>query len=99
MPVIASVIWGAFLNIIGSVVGRALVALGLGVVTFTGMNASLDWMRDQAVSSILQLDPQLVQLLGVLKVGTFISIISSAVAVRLLLNGVQSGTFKRWVLK
>ncbi|WP_455553330.1 DUF2523 domain-containing protein [Comamonas kerstersii] len=99
MPVIASVIWGAFLNIIGSVVGRALVALGLGVVTFTGMNASLDWMRDQAVSSILQLDPQVVQLLGVLKVGTFISIISSAVAVRLLLNGVQSGTFKRWVLK
>lgn len=99
MPAIASVIWGAFLNIIGSVVGRALVALGLGVVTFTGMNASLDWMRDQAVSSILQLDPQVVQLLGVLKVGTFISIISSAVAVRLLLNGVQSGTFKRWVLK
>lgn len=99
MPVIASVIWGAFLNIISSVVGRALVALGLGVVTFTGMNASLDWMRDQAVSSILQLDPQVVQLLGVLKVGTFISIISSAVAVRLLLNGVQSGTFKRWVLK
>ena len=99
MPVIASVIWGAFLNIIGSVVGRALVALGLGVVTFTGMNSSLDWMRDQAVSSILQLDPQVVQLLGVLKVGTFISIISSAVAVRLLLNGVQSGTFKRWVLK
>lgn len=99
MPVIASVIWGAFLNIIGSVVGRALVALGLGVVTFTGMNASLDWLRDQAVSSILQLDPQVVQLLGVLKVGTFISIISSAVAVRLLLSGVQSGTFKRWVLK
>lgn len=99
MPAIASVIWGAFLNIIGSVVGRALVALGLGVVTFTGMNASLDWMRDQAISSILQLDPQVVQLLGVLKVGTFISIISSAVAVRLLLNGVQSGTFKRWVLK
>lgn len=99
MSAIASVIWGAFLNIIGSVVGRALVALGLGVVTFTGMNASLDWMRDQAVSSILQLDPQVVQLLGVLKVGTFISIISSAVAVRLLLNGVQSGTFKRWVLK
>lgn len=99
MSAIASVIWGAFLNIIGSVVGRALVALGLGVVTFAGMNASLDWMRDQAVSSILQLDPQVVQLLGVLKVGTFISIISSAVAVRLLLNGVQSGTFKRWVLK
>lgn len=99
MSVIASVIWGAFLNIIGSVVGRALVALGLGVVTFAGMNASLDWMRDQAVSSILQLDPQVVQLLGVLKVGTFISIISSAVAVRLLLNGVQYGTFKRWVLK
>lgn len=99
MSAIASVIWGAFLNIIGSLVGRALVALGLGVVTFTGMNASLDWMRDQAVSSILQLDPQVVQLLGVLKVGTFISIISSAVAVRLLLNGVQSGTFKRWVLK
>ncbi len=99
MPAIAAVIWGAFLNIIGSIVGRALVALGLGVVTFTGVDVALTWMKDQAVSSILQLDPQVIQLLGVLKVGTFISIITSAVAVRLMLNGVQSGTFKRWVLK
>lgn len=99
MPVIVSIIWGAFLNIIGSVVGRALVALGLGVVTFTGVSASIDWMKVQAINALQNLDPQLIQLLGVLKVGTFISIITSAVAVRLLLTGVQSGTLKRWVTK
>lgn len=99
MQIIAAAIWGAFLNIIGSVVGRALVALGLGVVTFTAVSSSLDWMKNQAINSIMQLDPQVIQLLGVLKVGTFISIITSAVAVRLLLSGVQSGTFKRWVIK
>lgn len=99
MPVIASVIWGAFLNIIGTVVGRALVALGLGVVTFTGVSTSLDWMKAQAVTALTSLPPELVQIMGVLKVGTFISIITSAVAVRLLLSGVQSGTMKRWVTK
>lgn len=99
MPMLASIIWGAFLNIIGSVVGRALVALGLGVVTFTGVNASIDWMKGQAIAAIQTLDPQVIQLLGILKVGTFISIITSAVAVRLLLNGVQSGTMKRWITK
>lgn len=99
MPMLASIIWGAFLNIIGSVVGRALVALGLGVITFTGVSASIDWMKGQAITAILSLDPQVIQLLGILKVGTFISIITSAVAVRLLLNGVQSGTMKRWITK
>lgn len=99
MAVIAAAIWGAFLNIIGSIVGRALVALGLGVVTFTGMSVLLDGMKDQAIGAIQGLDPQVVALFGVLKIGTFISIITSAVAVRLLLSGAQSGTVKRWVTK
>lgn len=99
MPALVAVLWGGLLNILGTLVGRIIAAIGVGVVTYTGVSSSLDWLKTQAVSSLHMLDPQVVGLLGVLKVGVFISIISSAVMARLLLSGLQSGTFKRWVTK
>lgn len=99
MPALVAILWGGLLNILGTLVGRIIAAVGVGVVTYTGVSSSLDWLKNQAVSSLQMLDPQVVGLLGVLKVGVFISIISSAVMARLLLSGLQSGTFKRWVTK
>ncbi len=99
MPALVAILWGGLLNILGTLVGQIIAAVGVGVVTYTGVSSSLDWLKNQAVSGLQMLDPQVVGLLGILKVGVFISIISSAVMARLLLSGLQSGTFKRWVTK
>ena len=99
MPVFIAAIGGMLINIVGSLVGRVLVALGIGVVTFTGVNAALDELKVQAVQSFAALPPEVVGMLGMMKVGVSISIVTSAIAARLLLDGLTSDTFKRWTLK
>ena len=97
MPAILAMLGGMLINITGSIVGQVLVALGIGVATYTGIDITLDWLKAQAVSNFQVLDPRIVGMLGVLKVGECISIVTSAMLARATINGVQSGTFKRWV--
>lgn len=99
MPVFIAAIGGMLINIVGHLAGRVLVALGIGVITYTGLSASLDWMKAQALGSFAGMPAEAVQLAAFLKVGTCISIVSSAMAARMLINGMQGDTFKRWVLK
>lgn len=99
MPAFLWALGSLLLQIVGSMAGRVLVALGVGVVTYTGMNASLTWLKQQAVASVTMLPADVLQVLGILKVGSCVSIVASAMVARLLINGVQSDTFKRWVIK
>lgn len=99
MPIFVAAIGGMLLNIVGSLVGRVLVALGIGIVTFTGLNAALDALKTQAIQQFASLPPEVFGMLGVMKVGVAISIVTSAIAARLLLDGLTSDTFKRWTFK
>ena len=99
MPVFVAAIGGMLLNIVGSMVGRIFIALGLSVITYKGMDASVTWLKDQAVSALNGLPGEALSLLGYMRVGEVISVLTSAMTTRLLLDGVQSGTFKKWVLK
>ena len=99
MPVFIAAIGGMLINLVGTLVGRVMVALGLSVVTYTGISASLDAIKAQAIASFGALPAETMSIISLLKVGQCISIVSSAIAVRLLLNGLTGDTFKRWVGK
>jgi len=99
MPVFIAAIGGMLINIVGHLAGRVLVALGIGVITYTGLSSSLDWIKAQALGALSGMPAEAVQLAGFLKVGTCISIVTSAIAARMLINGMQGDTVKRWVLK
>lgn len=99
MPVFVAAIGGMLINLVGTLVGRVLVALGVSVVTYTGLNASLDALKAQAVASFSALPPEVLSMLSMMRVGQCISIVSSAIAARMLLNGLTGDTFKRWVYK
>lgn len=99
MPTFVAAIGGMLINLVGTLVGRVLVALGMAVVTYTGINASLESLKMQAVQSFAALPPEVYGMLAVMRVGQCISIVTSAIAARLLLDGLTSDTFKRWVLK
>lgn len=92
-------LWGALLNIVGSLVGRALLALGVGVVAYTGMSATLGWLKDRAVSAALALPTDVLGMMATMKVGESLSIVSSAILARLVINGLNSDTVKRWSIK
>lgn len=99
MPVFIAAIGGMLINIVGTLAGRVLVALGISVVTYTGLSATLDSLKNQAIANFAGLPPEVLGMLSMMRVGQCISIVSSAVAARLLLNGLTGDTFKRWVQK
>ncbi len=99
MPWLGAVIMGALLNVIGTLVGRVLTALGMGVISYTGFSITLDWLKQNAVSSLVSLPPEMVGILALMKVGSCISMVASALLVRLTLQGMQSDTVKSWVKK
>jgi hypothetical protein len=97
--VIASAIAGALLNIVASLAGRVLVGLGIAVASYAGLDTGLAFLRDSAFQNLDSLPANVLGLLGVLKVGTCISIVASAYVVRLTLSGLTSGTVKHWIKK
>lgn len=99
MPLFVAAIGGMLINLVGTLVGRVLVALGLSVITYTGVNATLEALKAQAVQSFTALPPEVLGMLGMMRVGQCVSIITSAIAARLLLDGLTSDTFKRMVMK
>lgn len=99
MPWLGAIIAGAFLNIIGNLVGRVLVALGLGVITYTGVSSTLGWLKSGAVAAFFQLPPQVLGMLSLMRVGSCVSMVCSAILIRLTLNGMSSDTVKSWVKK
>lgn len=91
MPAFVAMLLGGLVQIAGSLAGRVMIALGFGIVQYSGVSVTLTWLRDQALSALTGMPGQLVQLLAFMKVGEAISIIFSALGVRLLLNGLSAG--------
>lgn len=99
MPVFIAAIGGMLINIVGTLAGRVLIGLGIGVITYTGMNTTMEFLKTGALGAMSGMGPEVVSLISFLKVGVCISIITSAIATRVIINGLTGDTFKRWVLK
>ena len=99
LPVIAAAAIGGLISVTGTLVGRVLVALGVGVVTYTGVQAGIDSLLANLDSAIAGVPADILGLLGFMRVGEALNIIISAMSARMLLNGLQGDTIKKWVLK
>ena len=99
MPVLLASLLGGLIQISGSIAGRVLLALGISVLTYTGTNAALEFLKTQAVQAITGLPVQVVGMLSTMKVGQCISIIFSAIVARQIQQGLQGDTVKKWVMK
>lgn len=98
MPAFLPMLGGLLLTLVASLVGRVLASLGLSVVTYIGISQALDFLKDLIISSMNNLPSVVVQLLSFMQVGKALSIVFSAMFASMLLNGVNSDTFKKWVL-
>ena len=99
MPIFIAALIGGLVQAASSFVGRALVALGFGYVAYTGIDIALESAKTSFISAANGLPADVVGMLGVLKIGTGVNIILSALTARLILNGLTSGTIKRMVVK
>lgn len=89
---------GALLSLAGSHVLRVLVALGLGIVTYEGFSAALDFFKGLVLSSFSGLPTDIIAILGYMKVGKALTIIFSALLASVVIKGLSNGVYKRFVL-
>lgn len=98
---IAMLVGGVGLSI-PAIVGRVLLALGVGYAAFTGINTALDWLKAEAIASLQGAPANVAIIMSLLKVDRALSVIFSAVAIRLTIKGLSSaagGTIKRVSVK
>lgn len=100
MPLIIAALWGALISIAGTLVGQVLLSLGIGYLTFTGVDLSIAWAKAQFLSGLTGIPAAAVGLAGVMKVGVCVSMLLSAVTARVTLSGMQAGgSIKKMVVK
>lgn len=98
MPIFLAALLGGFVSALGSMVGRVIISLGLGFVTYQGFSVLLDFIKTRVFAELLGLDLLIVQVLSTLNIDAAINVLFSALAVRLVIQGVTGGalTKARW---
>lgn len=98
MPLFIAAVWGALIPMLGTMVGRILVSLGIGYVSYTGIDTALSFAKSQFLAGMAGAPAVALQLAGTMKVGVCVSMLLSAVAARLVLAGLVNGALKRVTL-
>ncbi len=98
MPVIIGMLWGGFVSILGSLVGRVLVALAISYVTYTGVDILLASIKTAAFASMGNMGI-LTGVVGMLKLGESLNVVVSAVVAKYTLAGLTSGSVTKMVFK
>ncbi len=91
-------IGGWLLLAVNSIVGRVLIGLGLGLITYTALDPLLASMRSQLFQQLGAVPSDILGFVGLLKIGEAIQVIFAALITRLSLSAV-TGSIKRWVVK
>lgn len=100
MPWIISVLLGGLLQLVGSFVGRVIVALGFGYVEYTGISMLIDSVKDDATSLISSVGASsLAEWAGFFRIDVHLSIVISAIGVKVLLNSLGGDKVRRLVQK
>ncbi|WP_297843735.1 DUF2523 family protein [Pseudomonas sp.] len=89
---------GALATAVGSLAGRVLIALGIGFVTYKGVDVSILAMKNAAVSSVQGLSADALALVGFLWLDKALSMMFSAVAASMAIRAI-GGSVKKMVFK
>lgn len=99
MQFLAAAILGALVSGVKTLVGKVLIALGLGWVTYSGVSDLLTWGEQYVKANMSGLPAMVVEIASATKVDVAISILISAISIRMLLNGLTGGSFRKLVSK
>jgi hypothetical protein len=95
---IAALIGGIGLSI-PSIVARVLTALSIGVVIYSGQQVLLGWVGTEVRGGVSGLPSDVLAWIILLKVDICINILLSALAARLIVDGVAASGIAKWGIK
>lgn len=90
---------GLLVSIVGSVVGRVLVALGMSYVTYQGADLAITWLLDEIKANTMALDPRIGKFLAFLWVDKAIAMVFAAYSSALLIKTLGGSGFTKLVTK
>lgn len=99
MPFLVSALIGGLIQALGTIVGRILISLGIGFAVYSGISTTLDYVKSTITSNLSGLPADVVAIASVTQIDTAVSIIFSAIVVRLTIQGLTSGSMRRMVFK
>ena len=99
MPLMIGWIIGGLVAAASTLVGRVLLALGLGFAIYSGVDTSFSWAKAEFLAGVTGMPAMGLQIAGLLKVGQCVSMMLSALTTRLVMGGLTSGSMKRMVTK
>ena len=83
---------------IGPIVYQVVASLGVGFVTYTGINYLIDELLQLAQNELSGLDPAMFQIVSMLRLDDAIALLVSAVSVKFTLIGMSAaGSIRRQV--
>ncbi len=89
---------GALAMAMASLVGRVILALGVGFTTYTGITVAIGIFKTQAISAVNLLAADTLGLLGYLWIDKAMTLIFSAMVAALAMKAI-GGSVKKMVLK
>lgn len=98
MPLVMSLL-GGLLTLCGSLVGRVLLALGMGYVTFKGFDLTVAWLLAQIKTNFTGMPADVVSFLGWLWVDKAIGMVFSAYSVAMIAKLAGSANVTKLVTK
>lgn len=98
MPLIMSLL-GGLLTLCGPMVGRVLLALGMGYVTFKGFDLTIAWLLTSIKTNISGMPAEIVSFFAWLWVDKAISMIFSAYSAAALVKMAGSASVTKLVTK
>lgn len=98
MPLLMSLL-GGLLTIVGSVVGRVLLALGMGYATYSGFDVAVTWLLDQIKSNIGAMPADVVGFFAFMWVDKAIGLVFSAYTAALVVKLAGSTKLTKLVTK
>lgn len=98
MPLLMPLL-GGLLTICGSLVGRVLLALGMGFITYQGFDVGIGWLLTQIKANITSLPPQVSQFLAFIWLDKAIGLVFSAYSAATLIRMAGSTKITKLVTK
>lgn len=99
MPVLIAAIWGGLATVLGSMVGRVLLALGIGFVTYSGFDVGITWLLNQIKANFAGIPSDIVAFLAWLWVDRAIGLMFSAYSAALAIRMAGATTMTKMVTK
>jgi hypothetical protein len=99
MPAAFGFLGTLLVGLVGSIIGRILLVLGLTVVYYRGIDVALTWLKSQMYDQFNAMPAVAIQLIGVLQISTCVNILFTAMGIKVTLLGLNSEGFKRLVMQ